>query len=524
MIRTIIKREFLDNLISFKFIACVLVAVVLVGISTFIQAENYLDRLDDYNKGMALAQDELTKVPAYSFLQVSIYKKPSPLSILIPGLENRTGNFVTISHREIPTSLKGGRVNNEFASMISFFDLPSIVVGIFSILAILLAYGGISGEKERGTLSLVLSNAVPRSRFLAGKYLGGIISLALAALLSFLIAVLILLCTKGIGFENNFFLSLLLVYLFSLLYLSSVLLFGIFMSSLTKSSFQSLVIILAFYLVAVSLLPLTINSAADGASARKAVNYDRNIGALLKEKSASFDKAEAEIPVKRSWAFMNWKTDTDTVILGRVNPPETIAHYESLFGRTEKMKEEYAIKAHSLRQQDLLVRDKIERFRNWMLAFLPASCFSRAVELEAGTGREGLDGFFSQLSMYWHQYVRYLDEKNAFSLAYSYPYPRELPPSDKALVDEIERVSAEKKGPFWASPSYREISKLNARYEKEIKPLSLSDLPVFVFQRDGFVRRLGTWLPNILILIIYNLILFILGYFAFVRYDPRTAI
>ena len=107
----------------------------------------------------------------------------------------------------------------------------------------------------------------------------------MAALLSFLIAVLVLLCTKGIGFENDFFPSLVLVYLFSLLYLSSVLLFGIFMSSLTKSSFQSLVIILAFYLVAVFLLPLTINSAADGASARKAVNYDRNIGALLKEKT-----------------------------------------------------------------------------------------------------------------------------------------------------------------------------------------------------------------------------------------------
>ena len=43
---------------------------------------------------------------------------------------------------------------------------------------------------------------------------------------------------------------------------------------------------------------------------------------------------------------MKWTTDTDTVILGRANPPETIAHYESLFERTEKMKEEYSIKAY----------------------------------------------------------------------------------------------------------------------------------------------------------------------------------
>ncbi len=51
MIRTIVKREFLDNLLSFKFIACVLVAIVVSLTSTAILTRDYQDRLRNYDKG-----------------------------------------------------------------------------------------------------------------------------------------------------------------------------------------------------------------------------------------------------------------------------------------------------------------------------------------------------------------------------------------------------------------------------------------------------------------------------------------
>ncbi len=521
MIRTIIKREFLDNLLSFKFIACVLVAVVLTSVSTVILAGDYRDRVDDYSKGTASAREALSKVPAYSFLAVTIYKRPASLSIFVPGIEGRSGSFATLTHREIPGVLKGGLKKNEFASIFSFFDLSSIVIGIFSILAILLVYGSVSGEKESGLLALTLSNPVPRAKFLAGKYLGGLISLSVAVLPCFLGGSLILLFSRGIPLEPGFFFSLFLIYLFSLMYLSSVLLLGILVSSLTKSSFQSLIVILAFYLAAVVLLPLAVNSAADGASARQARSLDRSIGALLEVKSAGLEKAKLEVPVRRSWAFMSWDRQADTVILGRLNPPETIAHYENLFGRTEKLKEEYALRAHALRQESLRARERTDRRRNLFLALLPPSCFARAAELEAGTGREGLSRFFRQLTIYWHQYVRYLGEKNAFSLAYSYPYPRELPASDKALIDEVQRAYSEKRGPYWASPAFREIGRRNKQYQQEIEPLDLGDMPVFLDQRDDFAQRLRAWSMNALMLAVDNLLLFALAYFVFARYDPR---
>lgn len=520
MVKTIIKREFLDNLISLKFIACVLVAIVLTAISTAVQARNYLDRLSDYNKGTALAQDELTKVPAYSFLGVSIYKKPSPMSIFVTGIEGKTGSYVTMTHREIPTSLKGGVIKNEFSSVFSFFDLSSIIITIFSILAILLSYDSISGEKESGMLSLVLSNSFPRSRFLTGKYLGGMISLALAVLLCFLAGSLILLFSKGIALDSGFFVSAFLIYLFSLLYLSAVFLIGILASSLTKSSFQSLIVILAFYLLAVFLLPLAVNNAADGLAARGARQYDRNVGELLKQRAFEIGRISKAIPIQRSWSFK--KSAGEKVLLSRLNPPETIAYYESLLGQTERLKEEYALKIQTLRQEDLRVRQRIDRLRNWVLALFPPSCFGRVAELEAGTGQDDLIRFFQHLTQYWRQYVHYLDEKNAFSLRYFYPFPKGLPPAEEALVDELTRVYAENKQPWFSSSSFQEVKKINERYEENISPLDLSDLPVFTYQKRAFAERLQKWSLSIVVLFFNNLLAFALAYFTFARYDART--
>jgi ABC-type transport system involved in multi-copper enzyme maturation permease subunit len=522
LIKTIVRKEFLDHLLSFKFIACVLVGLVLTIISTVVLAGNYRDRLDDCDKGMARAENALTRVPVYSYLEVDIYKKPSPLSIIVPGIESRVGDSATITHREIPVSLKGGLVKNEFSTIFSFFDLSSIVVTIFTILAILLSYNSISGEKEEGTLSLALSNAVPRARFLAGKALGGIISLAVPLTLCFLVAALILVLSKGVELDREFFASYFLIYLFSLIYLTSVLLIGIFVSSRTRSSFQSLIILLAFYLFSVFLLPLMISSFAEKSAAQKARNYGEGINVLLKEENVKIRQVNSRAPTQRSWAVM--KSSGEKVILGRLNPPETIAYYEYLWEQIGRLRVEYAQKTYTLRQKESQIREQIGRVRNAWLAFLPPSGFLRAAELEAGTGRDNLNRFFQQLALYWHQYVRYLDDKNAFSLRYFYPYSKKLPPAEKALLSELGEVVAEGKEPWFQSRAHEAIKKLNQQYEQDMKFLDLRDLPAFTFWRAGFLERLRSWSMNILILFLDSVIFLTLAHFSLARYDPRLEI
>lgn len=518
MIKTVIKREFLDNILSFKFFACILVAVVLVVISTIVLTNDYRDRQEDYNKGVAIAQDSLLKVPVYSYLEVGIFKKPSPLSIFVSGIESKAGNHVYLTHREIPTKLKGGLIKNEFSRMFSFFDLSTVIIIIFTILTILLSYDSVSGEKEGGVLSLVLSNAIPRHKFLLGKYIGGLISIVGPLTFCFITGIFIIFFSKGVEVNSDFFISLFLIYVFSILYLSSILLIGIFVSSKTKTSFTSLMFLLAFYLITVFLLPVTVSSHAEKVAVKKVKNYENNVHELIREKNKKISETWYGIPVRKTWTFM--KARGEKIILDRINPEETIEFYKRYYQLREKIKEDYALKIYNLKRRDFESTERIRNFQNMFLTFFPSSNFERIVELLATTGQDTLKRFFLQLTLYWHHYVRYLHEKDAYSIKYFFPGPEELTQEEKELISGINEVRLKREGAWWGSETYKKAR----NYKSEIKYLNLNDMPVFSFNHQGLTERIKVVSFNIFILFLYNLLVFMLAHLSFIKYDPRTEV
>jgi ABC-type transport system involved in multi-copper enzyme maturation permease subunit len=512
MVRTIIKRELLDNILSFKFMACVLVAIALVVISTLYLTNDYLDRLKDYHKGVTNAREYLSKIPVYSYLEVGIYKPPSPLSIFVSGIERNTGNTVTLTHREIPTELEGGLIKNEFSRIFSFFDPSSVIVVVFTILAILLSYDSISGEKENGMLSLALSNAVPRYKFLLGKYLGGLLSLLFPLSFCFVIGILMVLLLKGVSPPRNFFGAVFLSYLLSILYLSAVLLIGIFISSRTKTSFHSLIFLLAFYLITVFLIPLSINSYARNMELKKARNFEMNAAGLVRERTLKVAAEREKLPVRRTWASM---AGGEKFMLKRINPEVTIEYYKRYHEMREPIVVDFAQRIFELKRKDLQTAKKIQKTKVFFLAFLPSANFEQASELAAETGGENLMRFIEQIFLYWHQLVRYLEEKNAFSLRYFYPYAEKFSPEENDFLAKFDDI---KGGQKWAK--YKD--ELNKYDKKEFRFLDLGDMPVFKFYESGFAARVQKMFFNGLILLFYNLLFFILAYFSFSQYDPRA--
>ena len=93
------------------------------------------------------------------------------------GLENDLGRNTTITIYGDPqlddTKYNEHRVFAIFGSL----DLAFIVKVVLSLFAILLTFDAICGEREGGTLKLVLSNAVPRDRVILGKLVGGFLAL-----------------------------------------------------------------------------------------------------------------------------------------------------------------------------------------------------------------------------------------------------------------------------------------------------------------------------------------------------------
>ncbi|MGD2246499.1 MAG: ABC transporter permease [Candidatus Aminicenantes bacterium] len=512
MLKAVIKREFLDNLISFKFIACVLVVLVLVSVSTVVLIKDYRDRMEDYNTGLSLARKALTEIPVYSFLEVGIFKKPSPMSIFVSGIERQTGNSAFLTHREIPTTLKGGLVKNEFAPMFTFFDLSSVVVFVFTILAILLSYDAVSGEKEEGTLSLILSNSLPRYRFLLGKYIGALVSIFVPLTLCYTIGMLLVLFSRGVEKDADFFISMLFLFLFSLLYLSTILIISMAVSSRSRTSFNSLIFLLAFYLITVFLLPVSIHNFAAKSVLKKAKNYETNADSVIEERNKRIREAWNDIPVRRSWAAMMRRGEK--FILKRINPQETLEFYKFFHEAREELMAEFAVRIHNLHDQDVQTAEKIYHIQDTILAFLPGSNFKHAAENIAGTDRKDYRRFFQQLIMYWHQYVQYLEDKDAFSLRYFYPYTEGFDAEELDFIQKLNRAQS------WEARSKynQELDRLN---QKDFQHIQLNDMPVFRFRRPEVWEKIQVILFKLLVLIFLNLVFFVVAYYSFTGYDPR---
>ena len=81
-------------------------------------------------------------------------------------------------------------------------SLVSLVIYLIPLIALLLGFDAIVGERERGSLDLLLALPITRLELLLGKYLGLAAALSLSTLLGFgLVAVLLLSQTGAAGLE-----------------------------------------------------------------------------------------------------------------------------------------------------------------------------------------------------------------------------------------------------------------------------------------------------------------------------------
>ena len=75
---------------------------------------------------------------------------------------------------------------------VTLVSLSSLSIFLIPLIALLLSYDAIVGEVERGTMSLLLSYPVARWHVLAGKFIGHVAILAIATVVGYGIAGLVL--------------------------------------------------------------------------------------------------------------------------------------------------------------------------------------------------------------------------------------------------------------------------------------------------------------------------------------------
>ena len=228
MFATIFRKEILDQILSPKFLIVSLLCLVLIPASLALNYASYRSAYQEFEASQREAKTTTT-----------VYREPSVLSTFGVGLESVLPKTVVFSKYQ--TEAKGTQAQNEVLSNINgkldFVVITGFLLGLFAVL-----YAGslVSGEKETGTLKLVLSNPAERSAVITAKYLGGFSVLLIPFGVSTLLGVLILLLEGFPLFAAGNLGRIAALAALSALYLSALFCLGLLISTRTHRTSMAL--------------------------------------------------------------------------------------------------------------------------------------------------------------------------------------------------------------------------------------------------------------------------------------------
>ena len=240
----IIQREFVSNVLTSRFMIGFVVCLISTAAAVFVQVEDYEKRLSAYHVAIQEHQEETRTWGLYSQVNPKAHRKPNPLSIFNVGTEKSGADRVSI-RLGIPIWEKEAQKqgsDNPFLSIFLAIDVIFIFKIVLSALAILFAYNTISGEREDGTLRLVLANPISRDALVLGKYLGGMLSLFPIVVISFIVGLVIASASPATTFNVGDLLRLVMILVISLLYVSICYLLGLLLSVWTKEAATTLIL------------------------------------------------------------------------------------------------------------------------------------------------------------------------------------------------------------------------------------------------------------------------------------------
>ena len=205
-----------------------------------------------------------------------LYKQPSPLRFCAEGGEAFLSDMVDAgSVGWYMDDLKGfwslaypSSTPNltDVRPDVTKIDWEFVIGYVVSLIAILFTFDSISGERERGTLRLMLTNPMPRHTVLIGKFLGALMSIFIPFTLAVLINLFVSSASGDVYLAAEAWGRLSIIFFLALIYTSLFIALGLLVSVRVQGSAVSLVILLLTWVTFVVFTPGTLASIASGCS------------------------------------------------------------------------------------------------------------------------------------------------------------------------------------------------------------------------------------------------------------------
>ena len=270
MLGHLIRKEILDHILGFRFLILSVLTALTVWLCLYSGCAYYLKSLRDYRLAEALTEERLRQlmvaddwheIHARGYM---VHKPPTPLSIFVRGLEPTLA-------RSIPTGggwilrmkLSQAEVDPDLETFPPL-DLGLAVQIVLSLFVLLLTYDVVCGEKEGGTLRLMASFPVSRHQILLAKFVGAVIPTLISFGLPLLLGIAVLLQVPEVQLRSAEWMRLGIILGVFGIYLVAFACTGLFASCVAHRLATSFVILLAFWVAAVAVLPRLSLIVADG--------------------------------------------------------------------------------------------------------------------------------------------------------------------------------------------------------------------------------------------------------------------
>ena len=476
MLLHIIRKELLDQLLSLRFaIACVVCLVVFL-LSSTVLTRDYREAMSTYNMNVVVHRNEVLQISeVWGLWQGLTVDRPlNSLNILVRGIVPELTESVKVQG--------GGQLDfaeayeqNPVIPLFPSVDFAFIVGIIMSLLALAFSYDAVSGERESGVLKLLMSYSVPRDTVLVGKWIGGYLALIAPFLVSFVVALLLIALFPEVETNLDNSLGLVSLLVLTLFYLAAIFSLGIFVSCRTEIASTSITVLLLVWVAFILAVP----------------NMAPYIADLVLPVPSRESVEREKVEIRQEWIQRYQQLQREEQErTGKTNVWED----EGFRAKIDEFRKEMEEAIQKV-EDSYMARMQVQtRWAGIAARLSPLTSFELAAFDLAAAGIEQERRFVAALKEYSKTWGGYSEQKRE-------AYDDYMEEKRKQSPDGSIMVTSE------------EMEQFNK--------LDLSDYPRFKFAHMSFRERLGLVYVDVLLLLLWNAVFFMLAYLSFLRYDIR---
>lgn len=487
MLKTLIKKEITETILDLRFTIVILLCIVLIPLGMYVSRKDYEQRLEDYQGAKQIYEEHYGKRVGYH-LNAEGYRPPSLLSVFALGLEHFIPDKAVTSNEGILRTSKESGISNPQSVLFGRADLLFNVSFVVSLAVLIFTFNSISGEKETGTLRLMISNSIPRTQVLLSKIVGSYITILIPFVLSLLIALIILDASPDVSIlSSQLYPAFLVMVLVTFLFILALVTLGICISTLTHSSVTSIVMLLFIWVIFTLGVPKVspmIGEVVYPTESQNVISLRKQI--VREDLKHEFWRKQRELFEKSLITFgvplpKMPKMDPETEA-----EKKAYAHYDKEALALEKEYKKRTANEITKIEQDHRNKRNVQASLAMNLSRIsPVSCYTYIVSSLAGTGAAGLDNFVENAR-------RFQDEvKTAIYDNY---------------IDKTYSVAG------FTTGGVRPVEGFDA---------TTLSLPEMRYRYPTLVEALQAGWTDILLLFLFSILFFSIAFIRFTKYDVR---